>query len=249
MGILWIFIAALLSLIGSHLVLYYQRKVIYFNGHNSDGKEGDPEEQMKDDGHIEGVAALTALSGISICNPIFYIIPSILMIAFIVIGFFINVVSFTYNSESETHFSLYSLGMGITDAPLPDTNKTGPRFMAVIYFLMSLVIPVLNIITFVILYLKPMKREAQKIALYIAEVSFAWSTTGPLVFSLFTSVHQVPRFANSLIGGLCDGCLLVESELKAEVTVYLFGTMGHGIAAYYLLHKAHTALYYPPPKI
>jgi len=258
-GFYGFFIAALLSLVGSHLVLYYQRKVIFFKGAytdddeaNANGKENEMEDTIEDNEHIEEVAALTALSGIYICNPIFYIIPSMAMVAFLSIGFFINVISFTYISERDDEivdFSLSSLGLSIKNAPLPGTSKAGPQFMVAIYFIMSLVIPVLNIITFVILYLKPMKRDAQKTALYIAEVTFAWSTTGPLILSVFTSVDQVPRFANSLIGENCDGCFSVESELKATVIVYLLGTVGHGIAAYYLLHKAHTALYYPPPKI
>jgi len=250
-------IAALLSLVGSHLVLYYQRKVIYFkaNDRDKDGKveeDGDAEGQYTDD-DIKCLTAvkLTSLGGISLCHPMFYIIPSMVLIATLSVGFSITVITFTYitnEGAEEIDFSLVSLGLKITDSPLPGTNKNGPRFMVVIYFLMSLVIPLINIVVFVVLYLYPMKKDAQKIALYLAEVTFAWGTCGPLIFALFTSAAQIPRFANSLIGENCNGCFRVESELKWTVVVFLWGAVGHGIAAYYLLHKAHGALYLPSSK-
>jgi len=252
-GFYGFFIAALLSLVGSHLVLYYQRRVIYSNANDEDkeGKEdGDTEDQYTDDSKSV-TAPLTELCDISICHPMFYIIPSILFIVALSVGFSITVITFTYitlEGSEEINFSLASLGLKITDSPLPGKNKSGPQFMVVIYFIMSLVIPLINIIVFVVLYLYPMKIDAQKTVLYLAEVTFAWGTSGPLIFSLFASAAQVPRFANSLIGENCDGCFRVETETKWTVIVFLFGAVGHGLSAYYLLHKAHGALYLPSSK-
>jgi len=248
-GFYGFFAAALLSLVGSHLVMFFQRKIIFFNRHNEDGDTPGDGDTPEDEDGDDKIIPLTAMSGISTLKPLIHlIIPSVTFAVLLVTGFFVNVMSFSYETQegiNTVNFSLRSLGLKILDAPLPTTSKSGPMFMSVMYFIMGLVIPLLNLIIFVVLYLYPMKKDYQKTTFYLAEITFAWGTSGPLIFSLLSASSQVPKFANSIIGENCDDCFEVEGELKWTVILFLIGAIGHGLMAFYLMHKAHGVLYPP----
>lgn len=172
----------------------------------------------------------------------FFLVSAVLLIS----GFCVNVMRFTYISTTGDEveaYSLLSIGLKIPDAPLPTEGKSGPIFMAVMYNLMSLVMPLLNMAFFLVLYLYPLSKNKQRTVFLFAEITFAWSTCGPLIFALFTCVGQVPRFATDVVAQNCESCFSIEGGMMWTVSLYLFGTIGHGFMAYYLMYKAHGTLY------
>lgn len=172
----------------------------------------------------------------------FFLASAVLLIS----GFCVNVMRFTYISttgDEVEDFSLRSIGLKIPDAPLPTEGKSGPIFMVVMYILMSLVMPLLNMAVFSVLYLYPLSKNKQRTVFLFAEITFAWSTCGPLIIALLTSVGQVPRFATDVVAENCDNCFAIEGEMMWTVALYLLGTIGHGLMAYYLMYKAHGTLY------
>lgn len=227
--------ASIMSLVSSHLVLYLHRKVIYEKDMESDIEENDGDTQNK---------PMTVLekSGNKAFIGLIASVPSLIIFC---LGYFLDIVEFEYENllgSSRVSFSLCTIG---THIPLATNESNSPaiRWLQVIYFIITIVAPLLNHIMHLCLYLVPMKVTAQRQVLLMSEIVSAWNAIDVLAIGLLFSIWQIPKIANKIIDVGCTQCYTIESRLKATSSLAFIGAFMYISCCYYLNIQAHRILY------
>jgi hypothetical protein len=185
----------------------------------------------------------------NLCGPRYsslYILPLIVTSgALIVAGYFLEVVTFTYiTQEGDPDVRMYS--MWSIGRDLPSSTKSpsgfGINWLQVMYFLLSLVIPVWGLLGISILFYYPLAMDQMEKFLFYIEVNFAWSMVGPLVLSVLVSSRQLPVFANDIVENECENCLTVVGGVEPAIAVVLIGALLQAVLTIYLFYGARRVL-------
>lgn len=185
----------------------------------------------------------------NLCGPRYsslYILPLIITsAALIVAGYFLKVVTFTYiTQEGDPDVRMYSLWTIGRDLPSSTKNPSGFGiiWLQVMYYLLSLVIPVWGLLGISILFYYPLAMDQMDKFLFYMEINFAWSMVGPLVLSVLVSSKQLPVFANDIVQNECENCLTVVGGVEPAIAVVLIGALLQAVLTIYLFYGAKRVL-------
>ena len=81
---------------------------------------------------------------------------------------------------------------------LSPPSPVGVRFLQGIYLLFAFVMPLVQIVFLLVLWLVPMTLRDQKIILYVTEMVSSWSALDVFIVSIIASIVQINQFAQFL---------------------------------------------------
>lgn len=238
----------MLSLVGTHVILYKHRKLTYRdvdvpptqdNVNDQDVEEAQEEPVQQ--------ASVEKISLVSTTNTNKFLVLGLLLttLGLIVAGCVIYIFEVTNQQGDVVESNLYSvlsIGSGFPASSL-EPNSVGIRFVQVMYYLLGFALPLLNVVLFAILYICPMNAQRHKRAFMAAEICFSWSSIEVLLISCIFSVIQIPKFGNGLINSGCTYCYTVGSSLLPELTVLGVASVMSMVVNVWLYRKAHASLY------
>jgi len=197
------FIAATMSsLLITHFVVYYHRKVSEKVDH-SDSYEK---------------KSLQAYSRRSHKGPsvLLLFVAPLLVIAAALVALGISIPSFEFEFKgafgyllsllqypTTSSFSVVSLGGFIpssSDAP----HSVGTLFLQVSFFLLICAMPLVYLTLLVILWLWPFTFRAQRRLLHITEIAQAWASLEVFVVAVIAALLELQQFAQFILGDRCD---------------------------------------------
>lgn len=236
-------IATILSLLSTHIILHYHRKVHYHKEGteeaantpvDNDEDNGAEKCGMKDLGNLSTSFIVLAVGSL-VFSFIFYLV-GVLTESFEVTN--------TRGEESEsTSYSIASIGMEIPEAYV-DTSHAGTRFIQFMWFLLGVAAPLLCSVLFIILYAAPkLSKKSMEYIFNMAEISFAWSCAEVLLLSTIFAVLQMPIFGDGLIESDCAQCFVVSTKILPEFSLLCIGTVLNVGVNVWLYRKAHRIIY------
>jgi hypothetical protein len=237
----------MMSLISTHLILHFHRKLQYHNGRIEENvQEPDPEQTSENNQESEpekiGMKAKVGLSNLFIGCTLFSIIASM---AFYIVGCAINSFEVTNTrgpfSVVEA-YSVVSIGQAIPGAVL-NHSDVGTRWIQAMWFFLVVVMPLWCSFLFGILFLYPLTPQWMERIFVMAEIAFAWSCAEVLLVSTIFSVLQMPTFGEGLIEADCAACFVVDTQILPAFAVLCVGTVWNVFVNVWLYRKAHHALY------
>jgi hypothetical protein len=235
-------LATILSLVGTHVILYQHRTLTYSDASVASNPAEDLEEAQEEPLPSDEKESLTSAS-----NTNKYLLCGLLVttLGLIVASCVVYIFQVTKQQGEEvesTFYSVLSVGAGVPPASL-EPNSVGIRFIQAMYYVLGFALPLLNIVLFGILYMFPMTARRHKHGFMAAEICFSWSSIEVLLVSCIFSVIQIPKFGNGLINSGCTYCYTVSSALLPELSVLaIAAAMSIGVNLC-LYRKAHKTLY------
>ncbi|KAH0792051.1 hypothetical protein GPJ56_004060 [Histomonas meleagridis] len=100
-------------------------------------------------------------------------------------------------------YSVLNLAIDLPEAA-EYPNSFGLRFTQVLYLIVTIVMPMIHILTMIILWLTPLKRKIQKGLYKTCEVMYAWSCLDVFVIAVLAAVLEISQFAQFMVGDKCD---------------------------------------------
>jgi hypothetical protein len=101
------------------------------------------------------------------------------------------------------NFSLISLGNEIPTAS-PAPNELGIRTLQAVFFTIALSIPLAHVASLVAVWVIPMRTVTLSKIFHMVEILNAWAGLDVFVVALLAAVLEIERFAQFVIGDLCD---------------------------------------------
>lgn len=221
-------LASVLSLTGTHLILFLHRKVLY-------GKSEKASEEVK-----------KSLSEVTKTSPLLVLVLVVSTLGLYVAGCFVDI--YYVSSEradilEKDYFSIVSVGLDFPESSYAE-NNAGPVWIQAMYFFLGLAMPIWTNVLSCALFLVPMKPSMQRICFFLSEMAFAWSATGALTLSALTSVLQIPKFGNGLIDSGCSQCYVVSSKMLPEFAIVAVGAISNVGILFGLYLRAKKQLYH-----
>eukprot|EP00532_Pseudo-nitzschia_australis_P009583 CAMPEP_0168241830 /NCGR_PEP_ID=MMETSP0140_2-20121125/23031_1 /TAXON_ID=44445 /ORGANISM="Pseudo-nitzschia australis, Strain 10249 10 AB" /LENGTH=441 /DNA_ID=CAMNT_0008176761 /DNA_START=27 /DNA_END=1349 /DNA_ORIENTATION=- len=229
-------IATMMSLLSTHLILHYHRKIHYHDAANISGlvtetlptdiEEKNDNDNEEDTGEKRGIKEFGGLSTGSI-------VLAISSLVFSFVFYLIGVISKSFevtstqgeNDPDSTTYSIASIGMAIPEAYI-DSGHTGTRFIQIMWFFLAVAMPLWSSILFVVLYAAPsLSRKAMEYIFTMAEVAFAWSCAEVLLLSTILAVLQMPIFGTGLVENDCEACYTITTRILPEFSLLCIGTV------------------------
>lgn len=245
-GLFGFIAASMLSLIGTHMVLYHHRKIMYI--HTITVKEVSQEGEDEDASppHANpppsGLQQVTGMPmRIAIMLTILLIAGSALYLAGCLLDIF-RITNTRGPYESAHDYSIVSLGRDLPDSAR-DQGRGAMRWLQIIWFFLGVAAPLTTNILLGLLLWIPLDRNQLQRLYFWAEVSFAWSGAEVYVLSTIFAVLEIPTFGDGLIDSGCRTCYIVDSMLLTELAVTGVGTITSIGAALWLHHVSHNKLY------
>jgi hypothetical protein len=248
--------ANMLSLIGSQLILRIHRNVQYEQSQTTTTTTNSTPPSLKaEEGLVEELKEFqttdpldsqkTSVRSETGTSTVLLIVLFFLYASTHFVGCWIPIYQVINTRGSDVftkEYSIFSLGR---DIPLTVHHPSdfGVRWMQFMFFVITVVLPVGNILTCMFLYLYPMTRAWQKTCFFVTEILYSWSASEVVVLSVVFSVLQIPKFGNGLIKGGCKECYVVSSVLYAEFSILCISTLLYMAINFWLLRKAHKCLY------
>jgi uncharacterized membrane protein len=232
-------LATMLSLLGTQVVLYSHRCLIYDDGEavcRTDGEEIVPEEPTL------GKQPLVASAKVRMIVMLLLLASTL---ALAIVGCVINIFEVTETQAgmtTPTVYSVISVGSRVPSASL-EPNSIGVRWIQAMYFFSGFALPLWTLVLFAVLYLFPMTVQWHKRVFMLAEMTFSWSSIEVLLISIIFSVLQIPSFGSGLIKSGCEFCYQVGSSIFPEFAVLAVASALHVAVSIWLYRQAHEALY------
>jgi hypothetical protein len=236
-------LAAMLSLLGTQVMLYRHRLVIYDEAGAACGP--DDEEVVLQEEPTPDKQPLVATAKV---RKLVMLLLLVSTLALVVVGCVIDIFEVTNSQAGETASILYSVllvGSRVPSASL-EPNNVGIRWIQAMYYFLGFALPLWSLVLFAILYLWPMTAQWHKRVFLLAEITFSWSSIEVLMICIIFSVLQIPGFGNGLIGSGCEYCYQVGSSIFPEFAVLAVASALHVAVSIWLYRQAHAALY---PKV
>eukprot|EP00536_Pseudo-nitzschia_multiseries_P006720 jgi/Psemu1/239618/estExt_Genewise1.C_1460047 len=219
-------VATMMSLLSTHLILHYHRKLHYHD--------------------TESIAAgkIGSLSTGSVALALGSLVVSIAMYLAGVLTESFEVTSTRGETDVvTTAYSIASIGMAIPDAYL-DAGHIGTRFIQVMWFFLGFAMPLWCSAMFVVLYANPyFSKAAMECIFTMAEIAFAWSCAEVLLLSTILAVLQMPIFGAGLVENDCTTCFVITTRILPEFSLLCIGTVLNVAVNVWLYRKAHGILY------
>jgi len=263
----------MMSLLSTHVILHYHRKVHYHNPEsiaggdaaknddenpnaieevaaNADADPADPADENanaeKAVASIESPCGMKKIGGLS---PRF-LKMALKSLAGSIVFYLAGVLTETFEVTStrgdvsvSTSYSIASIGMAIPEAYI-DSGHTGTRFIQVMWFFLGIAMPLWCSVLFVILYAVPsLSKERMKYIFTMAEVTFAWSCAEVLLLSTIFAVLQMPIFGAGLVENNCTTCFVITTQILPQFSLLCIGTCMNVAVNVWLYRKTHSILY------
>jgi len=231
--------ASMLSILGTHKILFFHRRLQY---HNEDGSVKDiitETDQLYSSPEKDTLAKETKVS-----------IPVILALlisscALLIAAFAIDIYEVTAERPEGTTSEAYSIlrvGLDLPPSAL-EPNSIGTRWIQLMFFLFLLAFPMCNVLLFGTLYLYPMTKALRERVFLLAEISFSWTCVEVFMGSAIFSVLQIPKFGNGLIDAGCPQCFKVGSKILPAFSILVIASVVQISVNVWLFRKAHRAVY------
>eukprot|EP00537_Pseudo-nitzschia_pungens_P011431 CAMPEP_0172390140 /NCGR_PEP_ID=MMETSP1061-20121228/6857_1 /TAXON_ID=37318 /ORGANISM="Pseudo-nitzschia pungens, Strain cf. pungens" /LENGTH=450 /DNA_ID=CAMNT_0013120431 /DNA_START=116 /DNA_END=1468 /DNA_ORIENTATION=+ len=263
-------IATMMSLLSTHVILHYHRKVHYHNPESIAGgdaaknddenpkaieevaanADADPADKNakaeKAVASIESPRGMKEIGGLSTG----FLILALGSLAGSFVFYLAGVLTETFEVTStrgdvsvSTSYSIASIGMAIPEAYI-DSGHTGTRFIQVMWFFLGIAMPLWCSVLFVILYAVPsLSKEMMEYIFTMAEVTFAWSCAEVLLLSTIFAVLQMPIFGAGLVENNCTTCFVITTQILPEFSLLCIGTCLNVAVNVWLYRKTHSILY------
>ena len=198
-GILALVIGTIFSLVLSHVMLALDRYVDKSIDENSDV-----------------VKEYKALFNFTHNRFLKFFIPVVLILTIAVVGSGIYIKTFSFEIDGLTGWAMDLLGTpnshsySVIDLALalPRSaqypNSFTVRFIQVVYFIIALIMPVLEMVCLLLLWIVPLTRKAQVILYKACEVMYAWSCLDVFVVSIIACMLQIHKLTTFMLGDKCD---------------------------------------------
>jgi hypothetical protein len=241
--------ATMLSLIGTHMILYHHRNIMY--NCNDPAKEEAQEEQQDDDDDVDDTSplplcGLQKVTGMSMRSAvvltIFLITGAALYLAGCLVGIFrITNTRGPFVLEPDS-YSIVSIGQALADSGR-ERDEGKMRYLQIIWFFLGVGLPLATNVLLGLLIWVPLERKQLQRLFVCAEISFAWSAAEVFVVSTIFAVLEIPVFGDGLIDSGCQTCYTVDSLLLIELLLMGMGTIVNMGAALWLYKVSHNKLY------
>jgi hypothetical protein len=249
-------LATMMSLLGTHVILYYHRRVIYHNNSsNSTNKESDdskdpqqqehqPPPQQVHDADPEERLDLLALTGLS---KLLVSMALVVSLASYLAGCLVDIFEVKNTTADGSAvvvaYSVVSVGQAIPTSSIDETD-VGIRWLQAMWFFLCVAMPLWCSFIFGLLYLVPLvkKKHLERVFL-LSEIAFSWSCAEVFLVSTIFAVLQLPTFGEGLIESGCIGCYVVDSKFLPGFPILVIGTICNVAVNIFLYRKAHHALY------
>jgi hypothetical protein len=219
-GIYGFLIAAVQSLIATHVIIYYHKESTL---HFDTSMEIVKKEALRShsfgcrDNQGHPVKVKVTYWGQFVL--VFCIFLSILLL---LAGATVDSFSFNYGglagvllSDSNPEFSQLSLA----DNMLGQDVNLGTEALWFIFILFTFIIPVVHLIVLSVIWVLPLSLKRQRDMLITVEVFQAWGSLEVFVLALFAAVLETPQFVDFIIGDKCDAINKLLVLFLAEGTV------------------------------
>jgi hypothetical protein len=240
--------ATMLSLIGTHIILYHHRKVVYSNTITVKevSQEGEDEDASPPHANPDPSRGLQQVTGMSMRSAVMLTILLIAGTALYLAGCLLGIFRITntrgpYELEPDD-YSIVSVGRDLPESAR-DQDEGAMRLLQIIWFLLGVAAPLATNVLLGLLLWIPLERNQLQRLFFCAEVSFAWSGAEVFVLSTIFAVLEIPTFGDGLIDSGCQTCYVVDSMLLAELAVTGVGASASMGAAMLLYQVSHNKLY------
>ena len=252
-------LATILSLIGTHVILYHHRKYIYQNQHNKnyetsgtrrrittdDKQDAENKRQSTSNNRLHNNSHNTAVIG-----------P--LEKAILIFILFTGLAAYLYGCTAdlfqvsrqrgsiETLYDDYSIiSVGTTYVESTKYANAGDQWIQCLWFLLALVMPILSAILMAVLLVVPNHQHIwQRRIFTMAEIAFAWNGGEVIVLSTLFAVLQIPSFGDGIMDSGCDVCYVIGSELYLGTLMpLLIGSFVHIGSAFWMYRRWHPMLF------
>lgn len=144
-------------------------------------------------------------------------------LVFVIAGSFEEFFSFTFRGvtglilgdSASSSYSLVSVGN-----ELLHQSSLGIYFIWFMYFFFALIIPVVQLLCLMVLWLVPMSIRVQKSLLFAVEMFRAWGALEVFIVSVLACLYELGQFVQFIIGDKCD-------EINEFLSTYATGVL-HG---------------------
>jgi hypothetical protein len=148
---------------------------------------------------------------VTIFGKITMVVLLLLAYAIIILGCLRTTFSFEFKGlagyllqdDALTSYSVLNLGTQLPHASTTPHNSL-IRWLQSCYFIYTLLMPLLFLITFLFIWLVSLTLRGQKSALVLVEILLAWSSLDVFVIAMVASVFEISQFAKFMIGDACD---------------------------------------------
>jgi hypothetical protein len=219
--------ATMLSLIGTHAILFHHRRIVY--GTITSNLQG-----------LQNIAGITTIR--TLLMSFLLLAAAGIYFAGCCIGMF-RILNSRGNLEiAPVDYSLIDVGRDLSDAGQHPDDRA-QTWLQIIWFTLAMAAPIGSFILFAVLLWAPWKGAALRKILFLAEISFAWNCAEVVFVSTIFAVLEVPTFGEGLIDSGCDTCYSVDSKLLNELAVLGVGTLLSVLANALIFQRAHQSLY------
>ncbi|KAH0795623.1 hypothetical protein GPJ56_000502 [Histomonas meleagridis] len=196
-GFVTLLLATVFSLALSHIIIGIVR-------HVDDEKDPHEEEKPK--------------SLFQMCDNKFQaiIVPIVMLVALVlvIVGVclksfsfdFVGLLGWAMNLLGKPNYNEYSVIDLALDVPSAAEypNTFNVRFTQALYFLVSILVPMIHIVCSILLWFIPMKYKLMKLLFEIVETIYAWSCLDVFVISIIAAVLEISQFAGFMVGDKCE---------------------------------------------
>jgi hypothetical protein len=234
----------MLSLMGTHMILYHHRKVMY-NNTVKVSQEGEDEDASPPDAN-PSLRGLQQVTGMSMRSAVMLTILLITGTALYLAGCLLDIFRITNTRGpfvlEPDDYSIVSVGQDLPESGR-DQDEGAMRLLQIIWFFLGVAAPLATNVLLGLLLWIPLERNQLQRLFFCAEVSFAWSGAEVFVLSTIFAVLEIPTFGDGLIDSGCRTCYVVDSMLLAELAVMGIGTIASMGSAMWLYQVSHSKLY------
>jgi hypothetical protein len=231
--------ATILSLLGTHTVLYFHRLVQYDKPGEAVKESTDGTEEQPSGQETEVLAKKMNCSIALIAAAL--VTSFALHIAGCVLETY-EVIEMRPTSTTYKAYSVVSVGLGVPDSTLTP-NGFGTRWVQAMFLFLAVALPLWNTVLFAALYLYPMTKTLRERLFVLTEITFSWACIEVMMISAVFSVLQIPSFGNGLIDAGCDQCFEVGSKVLPTFSVLAISAGFQVGLNFFLYRKAHGAVY------
>lgn len=196
--------ATMLSLLISHVALYFHRRMkpnYKVLSYSLDDKDALRSHHFKLGGRM---ARCTRLGQVLLPLLVLFAAGSLAAGAAIDSFEFVfkGAASFALTADHQspsTSYSIISLGMQMPFSS-PNPNSFGVRFLQVTYFMFALGVPMAHLLSILILWVTPLTLRAQHRLFVLAEVFYAWAAIDVFVVVIIAALLEIRQFAAFIVG-------------------------------------------------
>eukprot|EP00934_Nitzschia_sp_Nitz4_P006129 Nitzschia sp. Nitz4//scaffold1_size375055//84702//86183//NITZ4_000233-RA/size375055-augustus-gene-0.663-mRNA-1//1//CDS//3329540916//6119//frame0 len=235
-------VASIMSLISTHVMLHYHRKLHYAHIH---AQEHACVEAQSDTAGKDAPVSFKEKGGLSNRFMVLAFLGVVISVASYLVGCFVSIYR-VYESRATgsipKDYSIVSVGSAFPESQR-NPQAAGIIFVQVMWFLLGVAMPVLCSVLFGVLYFVPLNKVWTERIFFFGEMSFAWSCAEVLLISTVVSVAQMPTFGDGLIQANCTACYEVDTEILPQLAFLVVGSVFNVAVNVWLFRKAHHVIF------